>query len=85
MAKNKEEFIICDCHSEGLYLEVFEGEENIYMSFFSHGVNPKKLTLFGKLRYIWNVLKTGKPFSDQLVFSFNKAKKIAKKITEFSK
>ena len=85
MSKNKEAFVICDCHSEGLYLESYPDDKILYLSFFSHGVNPKKLTLFSKLRYIWYILKAGRPFADQLVFNFNKANSIAKKIIEITR
>lgn len=85
MAKNKEAFFVCDCHSEGLYLESYSDDKTLYLSFFSHGINPKNLTLFSKIRYIWNILKTGKPFSDHLVFNFKKANIIAKKIIELTK
>lgn len=85
MTKKNEEFILCDCSSEGLYLVSSKEDKLIYASFFSIGINPKNLNLFSKIRYIWNIIKTGKPFEDQLVFSFDKAKKIAKKLLQLSK
>lgn len=85
MAKNKEEFFMCDCHSEGLYLVADKEDKLVYASFFSIGINPKQLNFFGKIRYIWNILKSGKPFEDQLVFSFDKTKKLAAKLIQLSK
>jgi len=84
MANKKiEEFIACSCASEGLYVVRHAGEEELYLSFFSQGINPKRFNWKDKLRYIWNVLKNSKPFEDELVLnkhSVAKLKKILNKI-----
>jgi hypothetical protein len=78
-----EEFIICSCHSEGIYVVKHKDEEEVYMSLFSHGINPKSLNWKSKLRYIWQVFKNGKPFEDEIVLDKSavaKLKKILNKI-----
>lgn len=78
-----EEFIACSCKSEGIYLVKYKKEEEVYLSFFSHGINPKKLNWKDMIRYIWHLLKTGKPFEDQIVLdkaAVAKLKKVLNKI-----
>ncbi|NBW58384.1 hypothetical protein EBR43_11550 [bacterium] len=84
MSKRKIEcFIACSCHSEGIYLVKQADDDFLYLSFFSQGINPKRFNWRDKCRYIWNVLKHGKPFEDELVMdklAVAKLKKILNKI-----
>lgn len=76
MSQQIEEFIICSCSTEGLYLVKYKGEQELYLSIFNRGLNPKKLTLWNKLRYIWNIIKTGKPFNDEMILNTESIKKL---------
>lgn len=71
-----EHFIACSCSTEGIYIVKHEDEDEVYISFFSHGLNPKRMTLWNKIRYIWRVLK-GKPFEDQLVLNKSDALRLS--------
>lgn len=78
-----EEFVVCSCQTEGIYLVKHKTEPEVYISFFSHGINPKKMNFMSKVRYIWNLIKTGKPFEDQIVLdaaAVAKLKKLLNKI-----
>ena len=64
----KQKYIKCSCGSEGLFLIKFADEDEIYLSVWQMGYcQNNKLRLWDKIRYIWQIVKTGKPFHDQLV------------------
>lgn len=67
--KEVEEFISCSCMMEGVYVVKHKEDKETYLSFFKHGINPKRMSLWQKARYIWKVLVTGKPFEDEVVLS----------------
>ena len=76
MKQGIEEFVVCSCATEGLYIVKYKGESEVYFSIFSHGINPKRMFLKNIIRYIWKLLKTGKPFEDELVLDQKSIKKI---------
>jgi len=75
MSDKKEFFINCSCHAEGLLISKFDKNE-IYISFYSSGINPKNMNFLSKLRYIWQVLIKSKPFEDQIVLNNKELKKL---------
>jgi len=76
MSKPIEEFIVCSCSTEGLYIVKYKNEQELYFSIFNRGLNPKKMSFLTKLRYIYNLLKTGKPFNDEMILDQNSIKKL---------
>lgn len=78
-----EEFILCSCSSEGIYIKKYKNEDEVYFSLFSRGINPKRFNWKDRFRYVWNVLKKGKPFEDEIVLdksSIVKLLKVLKKV-----
>jgi len=73
-----EEFIACSCSSEGLYLIKYKGEDEVYLSIFSRGINPKRFNWKDKIRYIWHALTKNKPFEDEIVLDKNAVAKLKK-------
>jgi len=64
----KSEFIRCSCGMEGMGID-YDSDDNLYyISYWSAGLSNKKLSVREKLRYCWNLLRTGKAFNDELVF-----------------
>jgi hypothetical protein len=78
MNKNyKKKYIECSCCAEGLHLMQFDDEEYVYLSVWQTGYcKNNKLSWKNKLRYIWQVIKTGSPFHDQLVLDKEACKEI---------
>lgn len=76
--KNKTSFILCDCKSEVLVLEYDNEydlmELSIYenLSSYSH-----KMSFWQKLRYIYQVLVKGRPYSDQMVLNREQLKDLS--------
>jgi len=73
-----EEFIMCSCFSEGIYLVRYKDEEELYLSIFTRGINPKRFNWKDKIRYIWHALTKNKPFEDEIVLDKNAVAKLKK-------
>lgn len=82
----------CDCGTEGIILEddidEFEDKNKIKsyyhtisLAFWEHGKN-KNTTLGFKerLRYCWNIIKKGIPYSDAVLLTSSEAEKLARNI-----
>jgi hypothetical protein len=66
--------IECACHGEGIMVTNHKGEEFVEMAFFCKsengiGPNTEKLSFGQKLRYIWHILITGKPYGDMVILN----------------
>ena len=65
---NKTVFIKCTCHSEGIMIEADSEMDALFLSVWERGYRgDNTLTWKQKLRYIWQILKHGKPYGDQIV------------------
>jgi len=80
-------WIECDCHSEGIMISHDDNDPfpNIYLAIFSHGkYKNNKLSLKEKLRYCWQVIRTGNPFEDEIMLRQETAKELAEALLEFA-
>lgn len=68
-----------------IVLEKFSNEDEVYMSLFGRGLNLKRYNLKDRIRHIWHILKTGFPYTDELVLSKERVKELIKALTELSK
>ena len=59
-------FIRCDCHSEVLVIDYDGSFKMIELSIFSAFVSSK-MSIWQKTRYIYQILRHGKPYTDQLI------------------
>ena len=73
-----EEFITCSCFSEGIYLVRYKDEEELYLSIFTRGINPKRFNWRDKIRYIWHALTESRPFEDEIVLDKDAVAKLKK-------
>lgn len=83
-------FISCNCGSEAILLERDPYPENIelpkdvYMSFFRYGHNeyfPWSL----RLKYIWQIIRKGHPFSDCVILNNEEQEKLIEFLTDKEK
>ena len=76
MKEEKEsEFLICECYSHGLLVEKFDDEE-VYLSLFERGLSGRTLGWSERLRWCWQILRYGKPWSDFLILNAENQKKL---------
>lgn len=80
---NKKYYYLCECGSELIQLDVEKDEKwgkEVNFAIFQYGKSG-----FGwvtKLKWIWKIIKTGIPYSDQVILSFETAGRLARDILE---
>jgi len=97
MNKNfwKDKIYECECHGEGLVLSQVECDSNkknpenhpifIYLAFISQGFRSSfPLNFRQKIRWCWNIIKTGKPFVDMVILNKNNAQNLASDLLTFA-
>ena len=62
-------FLICDCFSHGLLVEKFKDEEEVSLSLFERGLSGRILPWRERLRWCWQILRYGKPWSDFIILN----------------
>jgi len=73
--EKESEFLICECYSHGLLVEKFDDEE-VYLSLFERGLSGRTLGWSERLRWCWQILRYGKPWSDFLILNAENQKKL---------
>jgi hypothetical protein len=63
-------FIRCDCHSEVLVVDYDTAFNMMELSIFSSLISSK-MSIWQKIRYIYQVLKNNKPYTDQIILHKN--------------
>lgn len=66
MIKDNELHITCSCHTHELHFEKDSESEMWFVSFWQRGYLADTSWKY-KLRQIWNILKTGRPYGDEVV------------------
>lgn len=81
-------FIGCQCGSEGLVLQREKEEKSIYFAIFKYG-NYNKMPWKYRFKTIWQIIRFGTPYGDQLCFGESEAKTMIsylnKSLHEFKK
>ena len=79
---DREKFIKCDCHSEGMLITKFDDEEEMYFSYWRDGINPVKLSFWMRLKLCYLALFKGNYYDDQVILNKEKAMELALWIQE---
>lgn len=82
MKEDDSVFLVCDCHSHGLLVEKYKGEEEVCISLFEYGLDGRTLRWSERFRWIWQIFWYGKPWSDFIILDKDKQKKLTKFINE---
>ena len=69
-------FLICDCFSHGLLVEKFKDEEEVSISLFERGLEGRVLPWFFRLKWCWQILRYGKPWSDFVILNTENQKRL---------
>jgi len=90
-----ERFFECECAGEGILVSAEYYEElndsdgleypEITLAYWGEGFNGRKLSLGQKLRLIWQIIKTGKPWNDMVCLTPEMAKELGEHLVQFSK
>lgn len=80
--KDKNIFIECECGTHLVKLQYNADCNDVDMVFFSYGINERSFGFRCKLRYIWQIIRTGTPYSDAVCLDKNESKKIVDFLSE---
>lgn len=75
-------YVDCGCYTEGVCVEADVDNKEFSFAYFKIGFDSGKLTLWNKLRYIWNVVSTGQPYVDMAILPATKALEISNFIVD---
>jgi hypothetical protein len=78
-------FLICDCFEHGLLVEKFKDEEEVSLSLFERGLNGRTLCWSERLRWCWQILRYGKPWSDFIILNTENQKQLNDFLSEVQK
>ena len=70
------EFLICDCYSHGLLIERLHDGEEVCLSLFERGLSGRTLGWSERLKWCWQILRYGKPWSDYVILNTENQKKL---------
>ena len=77
---SNELFQVCDCGCEVLRVSIEDySEEYVDVMLSIYSFDPVR-SWKNRLRYIWRILTTGKPFGDQVIISSEKAEQLCNDI-----
>ena len=79
---DKEKFLKCDCHGEGMLVTKFDDEPVFYFSYWRQGLDPVKLTWWMRLKLCWMVLVKGNYYEDEIILNKETATELADWIKE---
>lgn len=82
---DKEKWIKCSCWGEAMQLSV-DDDNQIEICIWSTGLyNDHGLSWKEKIRWIWHLLKTGKPYTDMIMLSPESAKELNNWLSQYIK
>lgn len=84
---NNTAFLLCECEAEAILLKKYFNiySTDIYISIFKHNQYKIKPTFRERLRYCFQILKTGKYNEDQIIIDINTANKLGNWLIENTK
>lgn len=75
----RERFIRCECHIEGLRLTRFEDDdEDLYVAMWEDRHYGGRVPWRQRWRHIWRVIRTGRPYEDEVVLNRQAAQDVAR-------
>lgn len=78
-------YISCSCESETILLQKFKGENEVYLSLFSRGLNIKRYGILDRVRHIWQIITKGFPYTDEIVLDKKRALQLSKELKNLCK
>lgn len=78
----KTKSILCSCYNEMLHLLYDDELDFLELSIWGYANDDNKLSWKNRLRYCWQILKTGRPYNDQIMLKREHAKELKQFIEE---
>jgi len=79
---DKELFLNCSCHSEAIKFNYNIEENNLEISFYQQGLNPRTRSFKEKLRWIWHIIRNKTIYGDQVILNLDSIKKLSSFVNE---
>ena len=76
--KYDELYVMCDCHSHGLYVIHSEEDDEFYINIYELSLTGRKLSFRERLRWVWQIIWKGHPWTDFIIIPSDKAKELSK-------
>lgn len=77
MKNDKSIFVKCQCYSEGMSIDYDAQDDQYYFAYWKQGMTNQALGWKEKIRHCWNIIKTGKPFNDEVIINQEDANKLS--------
>lgn len=79
-------YYACDCATEVILLNKDKEDNWINFAIFSYGhYGDKRMGFWQRLRWCFNLLKTGNPYKDEIILSYETAKQLGEDLITLSK
>jgi len=78
-------FLICDCYDHGLLVEKYNDEKKVCLSLFERGLDGRILSWRDRLRWCWQILRHGMPWSDYIILNEENQKQLKEFLNNESK
>jgi hypothetical protein len=72
----------CECMSEIMSVQFEQDDKQVYIAIYRH--NYLGLSFFGRLKYIWTILTTGKQYADEIILNYQKANELGKLLINYT-
>ena len=81
------EMFLCDCGMHGLVITDLKeaGCHEIYLALWQSKYLPEPKGFWERLRWCWQVLKTGQPWADEICLQPKDARKLGERLLELTK
>lgn len=76
----------CDCSNEVLHIEecTYICGDAVYLNvaIWHRGCGNNKPSIYERLRHCWQILKTGKNYTDEIILNFDDVKRLHKDLSD---
>jgi len=82
---NKYEFFRCDCTQHALEFDYDIEDKTLYVSVWELSVTNPILSWRERIRWVWQIVRTGKPWADHVCLDSEKVERMKKFLQEMDK
>jgi hypothetical protein len=80
--KNPNKFFKCECYTHALEVEYDAEDNQYYVAVWELGRRDATLNWKERCRWMWHILKTGKPWADTVILSPEQMRQLADFVDE---